>query len=123
MTTGDLTASVDLWLRRRGHGSLSYRDVLAPEDARGAWAVVEARGAYRRALPLLAWLASHPSTPEDVLRGLAATDLREVLFSLALNRRLPRDLRARLLAHPDPELQAHAHHVQARLGLDRPAVH
>ena len=57
--------------RPGGAETIVYDDILTVEDIREAVAGVVGAGLPEEALPLLAWLASHPNTPEDVLRALA----------------------------------------------------
>jgi hypothetical protein len=95
-------------LRRGGAATVVYDDVLRVRDIREAMAGIRAAGTPGQALPLLAWLASHPNTPLDILRTLGRHESREVLLSLAMNRKLPADLRRRLLRHPDEDVREHA---------------
>jgi hypothetical protein len=95
--------------------TFSYTGILSGRDVREAVAGIRAAGSPKWSLPLLAWLGSHPSTPEDVLRDLHAQGERLVLLSLAMNRNLPADLRKLLMAHADRELREHANHVFSRL--------
>jgi len=91
-----------------------YDDVLAVSDIREAVAGVLEAGTPQEALPLLAWLASHPNTPEDVLRRLGKIQSRAVLVSLAMNERLPADMRKVLLSHSDEDVRVHANHVYSK---------
>jgi hypothetical protein len=91
--------------------TIVYDDVLDVADIRETVAGVFEAGLPADALPLLAWLASHSNTPEDVLRELGAIPSRTVLVSLAMNRNLPADLRRTLLDHPDEDVREHANHV------------
>jgi hypothetical protein len=45
------------------------------------------------------------------MRELFEHGRREVLVSLAMNRRLPEDLRRALLEHDDPDVREHAQHA------------
>jgi NAD(P)-dependent dehydrogenase (short-subunit alcohol dehydrogenase family) len=101
--------------RRGDLSTIIYDDVLEAHDIRETLAGVREAGMPRGATALLGWLASHPSTPEDVLRELFAHGRREVLVSLAMNRDLPADLRQALLEHEDPDVREHASNAQ-RLG-------
>jgi hypothetical protein len=94
--------------------TIRYNGVLRAEDIREALLGVRAAGSPDEALPLLAWLASHPNAPEDVQRDLFALGPREVLMSLCLNPGLLEDLRRALLDHADAELREHANHVFSR---------
>jgi hypothetical protein len=85
-----------------------YDDVLGAGDIRETIAGIRDAGTPRDAVPLLAWLASHPNTPEDVLRELGGERRREVLISLAMNRRLPDEMRGALMAHEDEDVREHA---------------
>ncbi len=105
-----------------GSDTIAYDDVLGAEDIRELLAGVRAAGTPARALPLLAWIASHPSAPGELLAELYGEGGREVLLSLALNPALPSALRQALLDHPDPEVRAHANHVTCRLRALRPRV-
>jgi hypothetical protein len=91
--------------------TIVYDDVLAVGDIRETVAGVLDAGTPDEAMPLLAWLASHPNTPEDVLRTLGEIPRRSVLVSLAMNRNLPADMRKALLEHPDDDVREHANHV------------
>ena len=110
------------WDRRRVRDALlsgrattiRYQGVLRAEDIREAVAGARDAGSPADALPLLAWLASHPNTPVDVQRDLLAGGPREVCMSLCLNPSLHEDLHRQLLDHEDEELRQHAHHVFAR---------
>jgi hypothetical protein len=90
-----------------------YDDVLEVGDIRETLAGVRDAGTPEGALPLLAWLASHPNTPEDVLRDLGRLESRAVLVSLAMNRNVPEDMRRALLEHPDHDVREHAHQAIA----------
>ena len=87
---------------------------VADSRIREAVAGVRQAGSPSRAFPILAWLASHPNAPHDVLRDLAARGPREVLMNLCLNANLPADLRRELLAHPDDEVRRHARQILGR---------
>lgn len=91
--------------------TIHYKGVLRDVDIREAVAGVRDAGNPEEGLPLLAWVASHPNAPEDVLCDLLAQGTREVLMSLCLNPNLPEDLRRRLLDHEDSEVAEHANHV------------
>jgi hypothetical protein len=91
-----------------------YDDVLGADDIRETLAGIRLAGMPRAATALLGWLASHPNTPEDALRDLFSHGRREVLISLAMNRRLPEDLARALLDHDDPDVREHAHHTFSR---------
>lgn len=102
-------ADVARALRRSGGLTVTYSDLLSADDIREAVAGVRVAGSPPAAGPLLAWLGSHPATSEDVLRDLAAgTPPREVLIALAVNRRLPADLRQALLESSDEDVREHA---------------
>jgi hypothetical protein len=94
--------------------TIVYDDVLAVGDIRETVAGVLEAGTPDDAVPLLAWLASHPNTPEDVLRALAAIPRRAILVSLAMNRDLPSDMRRTLMSHPDEDVREHANHVLSK---------
>lgn len=94
--------------------TFGYRGVLQAREIRETVAGVRDAGTPKWSLPLLAWFASHPSSPEDVLRDLHKHGSREVLLSLAMNRNLPADVRKALLAHEDPEVRDQANHVFSR---------
>jgi hypothetical protein len=91
--------------------TIVYDDVLAVADIRETVAGVLDAGTPDEALPLLAWLASHPNTPEDVLRSLGDIPSRSILVSLAMNGKLPADMQKALLSHPDEDVREHANHV------------
>ena len=91
-----------------------YDDVLADGDIRETVAGIRDAGTPPQALPLLAWLASHPNTPEDILRELGRDRSREVLLSLAMNENLPEDMRRALLDHASEEVREHANHTFSR---------
>jgi hypothetical protein len=102
-------AEVARALRRRGALTVTYSHVLTTDEIREAVAGVRAAGSPTHAGPLLAWLGSHPATSDDVLRDLlAGAPPREVLIALALNPRLPVELRPALLASPDEDVREHA---------------
>jgi hypothetical protein len=107
--------SVRRALARRRFSVVVYRGILEGEDIRETLAGIRDAGSPRDVLPLLAWLASHPSAPEDVLRELGRESSREVLISLSMNRNLPEDMRRALLAHEDDEVRESASHVFGRL--------
>jgi len=88
--------------------TVTYDDVLEAEDIRETVAGIREAGTPRDSVPLLAWLASHPNTPEDVLRELWGERRREVLISLAMNRGLPEEMRGALMAHEDEDVREHA---------------
>jgi hypothetical protein len=92
-----------------------YDDVLAEKDIRETVAGIRDAGMPKDAAALLAWLASHPNTPEDVLRDLAKEPRREILVSLAMNRNLPQDMRKALLNHADEDVREHANHTFSRM--------
>jgi hypothetical protein len=94
---------------RDGDGLVvTYDDVLSADDVREAVAGVAAAGHPQEARPLLAWLASHPSTPDDVLLELAERAPREVLVALAMNPRTPRKLQRSLLDSSDEDVASYA---------------
>ena len=95
-------------LRPGAAETVIYDDVLDAEDTRETVAGIRDAGTPRDAVPLLAWLASHPNTPEDVLRELGAERRREVLISLAMNQGLPDEMRGALMAHEDEDVREHA---------------
>jgi hypothetical protein len=88
-----------------------YEDILAERDIRETVAGIRDAGTPPQALPLLAWLASHPNTPEDILRELGRDGTREVLLSLAVNENLPQDMRRALLDHANEDVREHANHT------------
>jgi hypothetical protein len=96
---------------RKRPASFTYTGILRAEDIREAVAGIRDARTPRWAQPLLAWLASHPNAPDDVLRDLHTHGGREVLLSLALNPKLPSELKRALLRHEDLEVRAHANHV------------
>jgi len=103
-------------LQKRGSGAtVVYEDVLEGRDIRETVAGIRDAGMPRDAGALLAWLASHPNTPEDVLRDLGREARREVLVSLAMNRNLPEDMRKALLNHADEDVREHANHTFSRM--------
>jgi hypothetical protein len=91
-----------------------YDDILADGDIRETVAGIRDAGTPPQALPLLAWLASHPNTPEDILRELGKDGSREVLLSLAMNEKLPEDMRRALLDHASEDVREHANHTFSR---------
>jgi NAD(P)-dependent dehydrogenase (short-subunit alcohol dehydrogenase family) len=99
---------------REGAATVVYDDVLEAQDIREAVQGLRDAGMPRDAVAILGWLASHPNTPEDVLRDLFRHGSREVLVSLAMNKRLPEDLRGPLLEHADEDVRVHANHTFAR---------
>lgn len=101
---------------RRRPVTFGYTGVLRASDIREALAGIRDAGSPRWAQPLLAWFASHPNAPLDVLRELFALGGREVLLSLALNPRLPADMKRTLMQHEDAEVRDHAYHVLTRRG-------
>jgi len=101
-------------LRPGGAETVVYDDVLASRDIRETVAGIRDAGTPSDAVPLLAWLASHPNTPEDILRELGRHGTREVLVSLAMNRNLPQDMRRALLDHADEDVREHANHTFSR---------
>jgi hypothetical protein len=103
-------------LQRPGGGAtVVYDDVLDGDDIRETVAGIRDAGMPKGARALLAWLASHPNTPEDVLRDLGRETRREVLVSLAMNRNLPQDMRKALLNHADEDVRDHANHTFSRM--------
>jgi hypothetical protein len=102
-------------LLARRSATIRYRGVLSAHDIREALYGVRAAGSPEQALPLLAWLAAHPHTPEDVQQDLFTHGPREVLMSLVLHPTLVEDLRRALLEHADQEVRQHAQHVLTRL--------
>ena len=94
--------------------TVTYKDVLHSDEIREAVAGVRDAGSPEASKPLLAWLASHPNAPEDVLRDLARGASREILMSLAMNENLPSDLHRGLLDHEDEDVRTHANHTFAR---------
>ena len=94
--------------------TIRYAGVLSADDIREAVAGVRDAGSPQDAVPMLAWFATHPNTPEDVQSDLLAAGPREVCQILCLNPRLPEELRKRLREHPDLELRQHAQDVFAR---------
>jgi hypothetical protein len=104
-------AAVKKALATRGPSTFMYTGILRAKEIRDAVAAIRDAGSPKRTLPLQAWLAGHPNAPEEVLRDFFAKGSREVLMSLALNPKLPSDLRKALLAHEDDEVRDHANHV------------
>jgi hypothetical protein len=98
-----------------GGATVVYDDVLDGDDIRETVAGIRDAGMPKDARALLAWLASHPNTPEDVLRDLGRETRREVLVSLAMNRNLPQDMRKALLNHADEDVRDHANHTFSRM--------
>jgi NAD(P)-dependent dehydrogenase (short-subunit alcohol dehydrogenase family) len=96
-------------VERGGAATVIYDDVLEAHDIRETLAGIRAAGMPRNAAGILAWIASHPNSPEDVLRDLLHHGAREVLVSLAMNRNLPQDLRLQLLDHSDEDVREYAH--------------
>jgi hypothetical protein len=105
-----------------GSDAIAYEEVLDAADIRELLAGVRAAGTPPRALPLLAWIASHPNAPGELLAELYGEGGREVLLSLALNPALPATVRQALLDHPDAEVRAHANHVTCRMRSVRPLL-
>jgi len=101
-------------LEREEPLTVTYTDVLEESDIREAVLGIRDAGSPKSTLPILAWLASHPNTPKDILADLGAHGSREILLSLALNPRLPSDLMDFLVNHEDPEVRDHANHVLSR---------
>jgi hypothetical protein len=93
--------------------TVSYKDVLRAEDIREALAGIHDAGDPETALPLLAWLASHPNSPEDVLKDLATRKDREVLVSLAMNPKLPPAIQRSLKRHRDRSVREQVSHILA----------
>jgi hypothetical protein len=91
--------------------------VLDAGDIRETVAGIRDAGTPRDSVPLLAWLASHPNTPEDVLRELGGERRREVLISLAMNRKLPDEMRGALLAHDDEDVRGALRRLATREAL------
>ena len=102
---GSSRASIRKALKAGGALTISYKDILEPEDIRVALAGIQDAGTPEEALPLLAWLASHPSTPKDVLTTLSSSRNPEILVSLAMNRNIPKAVERSLRRHRDPELR------------------
>jgi NAD(P)-dependent dehydrogenase (short-subunit alcohol dehydrogenase family) len=102
-------------IQRGDATTVVYDDVLAVEDIRETLAGVRDAGSPREATAILIWLASHPNSPEDVLRELYRQGTREILVSLALNRNLPEDLRRQLLDHDDRDVREQANHSFSRM--------
>ncbi len=100
---------------RSGAEAVTYDNVLEAGDIRETLAGITDAGMPRDAVAILAWLASHPNSPEDVLRDLHRHGTREILVSLAMNRNLPEDMRSALLEHPDEDVREHAHHTFSQL--------
>ncbi len=92
-----------------------YTGVLGPKEIREAVAGIRESRNPKWSRPLLAWLASHPSTPEDVLSELFETGDRMILMNLALSRNLSSELRRALLDHEDADVREHANHVFSKL--------
>jgi hypothetical protein len=100
---------------RSGAETVIYDDVLGAAEIRETLAGIADAGMPRDAVAILAWLASHPNSPEDVLRDLHRHGTREILVSLAMNRNLPEDMRKSLLEHADEDVREHAHHTFSHL--------
>lgn len=100
---------------RSGAETVTYDDVLEAADIRETLAGIADAGMPRDAMAILAWLASHPNSPEDVLRELHRHGSREILVSLAMNRNLPADMRRLLLDHSDEDVREHASHTFSHL--------
>jgi len=94
--------------------TFTYTGVLTSREIRAVLAGIRDAGSPRWALPVLAWLASHPNTPTDALGRMLRGGDRGVLLGLTLNPRLPAAIRRALIAHPDPEVSDHAQQVFAR---------
>jgi hypothetical protein len=107
-------AAVRRGLKTRRPTSFTYEGVLKAPEIRAAFAGIRDAGTPRWSLPLLAWLAGHPNTPQEVLRELMESGERGILMSLAVNPRLPAALRRTLLEHRDPEVREYANQVVAR---------
>jgi hypothetical protein len=100
---------VRLALQQKGAAeTVIYDDVLEADDIRETVAGIHAAGTPRDAVPLLAWMASHPNTPDDVLLELGQEPRREVLISLAMNPRLPVALQGPLMEHEDEDVRDYA---------------
>ena len=98
----------------RHPATFTYTGVLRKTHIREALAGIRAAGSPRWALPLLAWIASHPNSPRDVVEDLYRHAGREVLMSLAMNPGLPTEMKKALLDHADPEVRDHANHFFSR---------
>ena len=94
--------------------TIRYAGVLTADDIREAVAGVREAGSPKDAVPMLAWCATHPNTPEDVQGDLLEAGPLELLQILCLNPRLTPELRKRLLEHPDLELRQQAQDAFAR---------
>ena len=81
-------------LRPGAAETVIYDDVLDAGDIRETVAGIRDAGSPRDAVPLLAWLGSDTR--------------REVLISLAMNRKLPEEMRGALIAHEDEDVREHA---------------
>lgn len=103
-------------LRRDSGQTVSYQQVLEADDIRATLGGIQDAGSPTACRPLLTWFASHPNTPEDVLRQLASSPAREVLIGLAVNPRLPEDLKLALLEHSDQDVREHAVKTFSRSG-------
>lgn len=101
-------------VKRGGAATVVYDDVLEADDIRETLAGLRDAGMPREAAGILAWLGSHPNSPEDVLRDLQSHGTREILISLSLNKNLPQDMRRFLLDHPDEDVREHAYNTFAR---------
>jgi hypothetical protein len=102
---GASRASIRKTLKRGGAFTVSYKNILEPEDIRETLAGVHEAGDPAAAAPLLAWLASHPNTPADVLMDLSSSKNPEVLVCLAFNRNLPKALEKTLRRHKNREVR------------------
>jgi hypothetical protein len=110
---GASRASIKRALKRGAPLTVSYKDVLKAEDIREALGGVHDAGDPEVALPLLAWIASHPNAPGDVLSDLATSENHEVLASLAMNPKLPKTLERSLRKHKDPGVRERVAHILA----------
>jgi hypothetical protein len=111
---GATRASIRRALKRGGPFTVSYKNILEPDHIREALAGVHDAGDPDSALPLLAWLASHPNTPGDVLVDLSGSRRPEVLVSLAMNRNLPKPLEKALRRHRNPEVREQVLHILSK---------
>jgi hypothetical protein len=101
-------------LKRGGALTVSYKNVLDPEDIREILTLIHEAGDPETAMPLLAWLASHPNSPADVLKDIATCRNTEVLESLAMNRDLPKAVERSLRRHASAEVRERVAHILSK---------
>lgn len=108
---GESRASIRKTLKRGAVFTVSYKNILEPDDIRETVAGVHDAGDPESAMPLLAWLASHPNTPGDVLSDLASSANAEVVISLAMNSNLSKALERTLRRHKNPAVREQVSHI------------